>query len=81
MSLKEKHVNAVVTIKDNGIGMTEEVKKHIFDKFFQVDNSHSQKGIGLGLSIVSRILELLNGSINCESVLNEGTIMTVVIPL
>ncbi len=81
VSLKEKHGNAVVTIKDNGIGMTEEVKKHIFDKFFQVDNSHSQKGIGLGLSIVSRILELLNGSINCESVLNEGTIMTVVIPL
>ncbi len=81
VSLKVKHNNAVIVIKDNGIGMTEEVKKHIFDKFFQVDNSHSQKGIGLGLSIVSRILELLEGNINCESALNEGTTMTVVIPL
>ena len=61
--------------------MDEEVKKHIFDKFFQVDNSHSQKGIGLGLSIVSRILELINGSIDCESELNKGTTMTVKIPI
>ena len=81
VALKVKNGNAVVVVKDNGIGMTEEVKKHVFDKFFQVDNSHSQKGIGLGLSIVSRILELVNGAINCESVLNEGTTMTVVIPL
>jgi signal transduction histidine kinase len=55
VSLKVKQNNAVIEIKDNGIGMTDEVKKHIFDKFFQVDNSHSQKGIGLGLSIVLRI--------------------------
>ena len=81
VSLKVKHNNAVIEIKDNGIGMTDEVKKHIFDKFFQVDNSHSQKGIGLGLSIVLRILELLNGNINCESELNQGTTMTVVLPL
>lgn len=81
VSLNVKHNNAVIEIKDNGIGMTDEVKKHIFDKFFQVDNSHSQKGIGLGLSIVLRILELLNGNINCESQLNQGTIMTVVLPL
>lgn len=81
VSLKVKHNNAVIEIKDNGIGMTDEVKKHIFDKFFQVDNSHSQKGIGLGLSIVLRILELLNGNINCESELNQGTTMTVVLPI
>lgn len=81
LSLKVNQSDAVVCIKDNGIGMTEEVKKHIFDKFFQVDNAHSQKGIGLGLSIVSRILELLNGKIECESLLNEGTTMIVKIPL
>lgn len=81
ISLQKQNDMAVVKIKDNGIGMDEEVKKHIFDKFFQVDNSHSQKGIGLGLSIVSRILELINGSIDCESELNKGTTMTVKIPI
>ena len=81
ISLKKQDKKAVVKVVDNGIGMSEEVKKHIFDKFFQVDNSHSQKGIGLGLSIVSRILEIINGSIECESELNKGTIMTVIIPI
>ncbi len=81
ISLKTDENYAVISIKDNGIGMTEEVKKHIFDKFFQVDNSHSQKGIGLGLSIVSRILELLNGKIDCVSAINEGTTMIVKIPI
>ncbi len=81
ISLQKQNDQAVVKITDNGIGMDEEVKKHIFDKFFQVDNSHAQKGIGLGLSIVSRILELINGTIDCESELNKGTTMIVKIPI
>ena len=57
--------------------MTSEVKKHIFDKFYQGDVSHASKGLGLGLTIVKRILELTKGTIECQSSEGEGTTMTV----
>ena len=63
----------VVSIKDNGIGMDNETKKHIFEKFYQADKYYGGKGLGLGLSIVKRILELVKGSIECESELGLGT--------
>ncbi len=77
IELKKVQGEIIVTIKDDGIGMTEEQKKHVFDKFYQADVSHSSKGLGLGLTIVKRIVELANGTITCESVKNEYTIMTV----
>ncbi|MBR3804747.1 MAG: HAMP domain-containing histidine kinase [Clostridia bacterium] len=63
----------VVAIRDNGIGMTEEAQKHIFEKFYQVDKYYGGKGLGLGLSIVKRILELVGGQIEVESELDVGT--------
>lgn len=63
----------VVSIKDTGIGMSEETQKHIFEKFYQADKYYGGKGLGLGLSIVKRILELVNAKIECESELGEGS--------
>lgn len=70
----EKNIDFIkVYIKDRGIGMSEEVKECIFDKFYQQDNSRHELGYGLGLSIAKRIVELSNGSILVESKINEGS--------
>ena len=57
---------------DNGIGMSEEVKAHIFDRYYQADPTHTRKGIGLGLPIVHKILELCGGKIDVESRSGDG---------
>lgn len=62
-----------VYIKDEGIGMNEEVVSRIFDKFYQKDNSRSDLGYGLGLAIAKRIVELSKGNIIVESELNKGS--------
>ncbi len=77
VTLKKEDKEIVVTVKDDGIGMTSEQTAHVFEKFYQADISHASKGLGLGLTIVKRILEIANGTITCESVENEYTIMTV----
>ncbi|EKY22586.1 HAMP domain-containing sensor histidine kinase [Clostridium celatum] len=63
----------LVIIKDNGVGMDEDTLVHIFDKFYQGDNSRSLKGYGLGLAITKRIVELSNGEIIVESSIGEGS--------
>ena len=67
----------IVEISDNGIGMSEETQKHVYDKFYQGDHSHSREGNGLGLSLVWRVVELLDGSIRVKSEENQGTTFTV----
>ena len=69
-----------VRIKDTGCGMTEEIRRHIFDKFYQGDISHSTKGNGLGLSMVKRIISILEARITVESEPGKGSVFTVVIP-
>ena len=69
-----------VKISDTGCGMTQETKKHIFEKFYQGDKSHSTKGNGLGLSIVKRIVDIINAGITVESKEGEGSCFTVEIP-
>lgn len=71
----------VVTIEDNGDGMSEETIKHIFDRFYQGDSSHTREGNGLGLTIVGKILRLCRGSINVESQINRGSKFVVQLPL
>lgn len=66
-----------VCVRDEGIGIESEKLEFIFQKFYQCEESHHSTGSGLGLSIVKRIIELLHGTISCESEYGKGTVMTV----
>lgn len=68
---------AVVKVGDTGCGMTAEVGSRIFEKFYQGDGSHATKGNGLGLALVKRVMDILNGEISVESTVGEGTVFTV----
>lgn len=80
MTASENESSAVVTLRDTGIGMTEEEMKHIFDKCYQADSSHSGEGNGLGLCIAKRVTELCGGSISVRSKKGEGSVFTVILP-
>ena len=67
------------TISDEGIGITEEAQKHIFDKFYQADSSHKQEGNGLGLALVKKIVDLEGGDISVKNNEDKGCTFTVVL--
>lgn len=71
---------AVVSIRDHGCGMDQETLKRIFDRFYQADNSRSQEGVGLGLCLVKRILDMLGGRITVESAPGIGSVFRVALP-
>lgn len=77
VSLKSEGMYVEVTVSDNGCGMNERTIKRIFDKFYQADSSHATKGNGLGLALVKRVIDLLNGEISVESAPNVGSAFTV----
>jgi len=81
ISLKSFQNIAVIKIADDGIGMDNATKKHIFEKFYQGDTSHKGKGNGLGLPLCKRIVNLHRGRIECESEPGKGTVFTVILPL
>lgn len=69
----------VFTIADQGIGIDEESMKHIFDKFYQGDSSHKEKGNGLGLALVKKIIDLEGGKISVHNNEDKGCTFTVVL--
>lgn len=70
-----------ISIQDHGIGIPEEEQQHLFTRFFRAHNAENISGTGLGLNIVKRYVELMNGRIHFESVLGVGTTFHVHIPL
>lgn len=70
----------IVSVEDNGIGISEEDRSHLFERFFRAKNAVNIQGTGLGLHIVSKYLELMHGSIEIKSELNKGTNFTFYIP-
>jgi signal transduction histidine kinase len=69
-----------VSVKDQGIGITEEDQQHLFERFFRAKNAVNIQGTGLGLHIISKYLELMNGYIDLKSKLNDGSVFTFTIP-
>jgi signal transduction histidine kinase len=68
-------------VSDQGIGISKEDQKHLFDRFFRGTNVTNIQGTGLGLHIVARYAELLDGKVVVDSELNIGTTFTVTINL
>ena len=81
VELRVEGATAVVSVTDNGIGMSEDVRAHIFEKFYQGDPSHHKKGYGIGLAIVWRIVKLCRGSITVESEPGKGSAFRVCLPI
>ncbi len=71
---------ALLSIKDEGIGISEEDKKHLFTSFFRGKNAANIQGTGMGLHIVKRYVNLLKGSITLESDLQKGTTFKIILP-
>jgi signal transduction histidine kinase len=79
VATKKENNQIIVSIKDNGKGMTDEVKKKIFDPFFTTKDVGS--GTGLGLSIAYGIMEKHNAKIDVNSELGKGTEFLIIVPI
>ncbi len=80
LRLRQEPGRAVFTVEDSGPGIPEAAAKHIYDKFYQADASHTAQGNGLGLALVKKVLHLSGGHIQAEN-LDVGCRFTVILPL
>lgn len=75
-----KNNTVVITVTDSGIGIPEEDQPHLFERFFRAQNATNIEGTGLGLNIIKKYIELMDGEIVFKSKLNEGTTFTIMLP-
>ncbi len=78
-SVDEKHIS--IEIEDQGIGISEDDQKHLFERFFRGSNALNIQGTGLGLHIVGNFVDILKGHITLNSKLNSGTIIKIDFPI
>lgn len=71
----------IITIQDNGVGITENHLPHIFEVFYRAPEAKSQRGFGLGLTIAQRVIERHMGKIVVQSALEQGSLFKVHLPV
>jgi signal transduction histidine kinase len=81
LSCDQQNGKVEFRVRDEGIGIPEEDLKHMFERFFRASNAGNIQGTGLGLNIVKRYAELLNGSVSFTSRYGEGSIFSISLPL
>lgn len=83
LTLNRHEDNAILQVRDTGVGIPEDAVSHVFERFFRVDKARSRKsgGSGLGLSIVRNMVERNRGEIRVESVVGEGSTFTLSFPI
>ena len=81
ISLSKQGNNLRLLLADNGVGIEKEDLKHIFERLYKCDKGRSEKGSGLGLSIVHQLVEKMGGNITVESLPGKGTEFTLLFPL
>lgn len=81
ISLSNQNGNMKIVVADNGVGIEKDDLKHIFERLYKCDKGRSEKGSGLGLSIVHQLVEKMNGTITVESTPGNGTMFALYFPL
>src|SRR5262249_51257901 len=84
LTVQTRDRSALITVKDNGFGMSEEVIRHAFDMFYQGDDQRGQRtgGLGIGLTLSRTLIEMHGGSISARSAgPDQGSEFTVTLPL
>ena len=81
LSLSTRDGKLILLVADNGVGMEREDLKHIFERLYKCDKGRSEKGSGLGLSIVRQLVEKMGGTISAESTTGDGAAFTLCFPL
>jgi PAS domain S-box-containing protein len=77
---KVNHRSTQISVMDRGIGISEEDQEHLFSSFFRGSNALNIQGTGLGLHIVKRYIDLMNGTVHLQSKLGEGTTVQITFP-
>lgn len=81
IALSKQNGNIKILLSDNGMGIEKEDLKHIFERLYKCDKGRSEKGSGLGLSIVYQLVRKMNGEVRAESEPGKGTAFTLLFPL
>jgi PAS domain S-box-containing protein len=80
ISAKSDSEKNIITVSDKGIGISQKDQEHLFTMFYRASNVTNIQGTGLGLHIVKRYLDLINGTVNLQSFLGKGTTITITFP-